>query len=57
MSCRVQKPDGTVEYTLPNKKESQLFKALKAATENNNEAERFYNEVSVECRIVYFYGY
>ena len=45
MSCRIQKLDGTVEYTLPNKKESQLFKALKAATENNNEAERFYNEV------------
>ena len=45
MSCRVQKLDGTVEYTLPNKKESQLFKDLKAATENNNEAERFYNEV------------
>ena len=45
MSCRVQKLDGTVEYTLPNKKESQLFKSLKAATENNNEAERFYNEV------------
>ena len=45
MSCRIQKPDGTVEYTLPNKKESQLFKDLKAATENNNEAERFYNEV------------
>ena len=46
MSCRVQNfKTGEIEYTLPNNKESKLFKSLKSATQNSLEAEKLYEQI------------